>query len=85
MRRSHKNKNNEKLTNNYEKKLGLDSKYLDNPIFLSGERSDSYQYLSDDLENKLASWKFHCLSWTERATAINSVLSSLPNYTIMRQ
>lgn len=49
-------------------------------MFLTRRRSESFQFLLDKLNNRLTSWKSHCLSWAGRSTLINSTLANIPSY-----
>lgn len=64
------------------KKLRRDVVYLSAPMFLSRAPSKSFSYLHGKLEAKLSGWRSKCLSWAGRETFINSVVQTIPNYTM---
>ncbi|PKI45620.1 hypothetical protein CRG98_033936 [Punica granatum] len=64
------------------RKLKEDSRYLGNPFLLKRKRKESFQLIIDKIKNKLSAWKAKSLSWAGRATLINSVISSIPIYTM---
>lgn len=64
------------------KKLKKDVVYLGTPMFLLRAPSKSFSYLHEKLEAKLSGWRSKCLSWAGRETLINSVVQTIPNYTM---
>lgn len=62
------------------RKLQSYAKYLGNPMFLARRRSKSFPFILDKLNNRLASWKSHCLSWAGRSMLINWNLANIPSF-----
>lgn len=59
-----------------------DATCLGAPFLLTRAPSKDFAYLQAKLEAKLAGWRSKCLSWAGRATLINSVAQTIPNYTM---
>lgn len=55
-------------------------KYLGFPIFHKKPEKGDFQFLIDNLNNKLAGWKTKFLNMTGRVTLAKSSLANIPNY-----
>lgn len=63
--------------------LHKDYKYLDNPHFIKRNKVESFNYLVEKMQHRLASRKQDTLFWAGRATMIKSVISNLLLYTVI--
>lgn len=59
-----------------------DATYLGALLLLTRAPFKDFAYLQTKLEARLAVWRSKCLSWAGRATLINSVAQTIPNYTM---
>ncbi|KAF3626028.1 hypothetical protein FXO38_29486 [Capsicum annuum] len=57
-------------------------KYLGFPILNHQPRAKDFQYIIDNMENKLANWKTNFLTPMGRLTLIRSTLNAIPAYTM---
>jgi len=55
-------------------------KYLGLPITSYHPKSSDYQYIIDNMNNKLKGWKARFLTLAVRTTLVKSVLASIPTY-----
>ncbi|MCI19046.1 putative ribonuclease H protein, partial [Trifolium medium] len=52
-------------------------KYLGVPLTGRAPRREDFQYIIDQVQNKLASWKAHLLSFAGRVTLAKSVMEAI--------
>lgn len=57
-------------------------KYLGVPILHSRQTCSTYSYILDSALKRLSSWKIGCLAMAGRITLAQSVLATLPSYTM---
>ncbi|PKI72827.1 hypothetical protein CRG98_006807 [Punica granatum] len=63
-------------------KLKKDSRYLSNPFLVKKKRKETFQFIIDEIRDKLSSWKAKLLAWAGQATLVNTMISFIPIYTM---
>lgn len=71
------------LSNSLDVALTNDhGKYLSVPLLHSKVKKQTYSHVIDKVKALLSNWKASSLSLAGRLTLINSILMSIPNYTM---
>ncbi|XP_026444346.1 uncharacterized protein LOC113344629 [Papaver somniferum] len=69
------------LINNLKvKKIALNEKYLGLPLFITRSLSDSFNYLNDHFDKRVAKWKGKHFNQAGRSVVVQNVLKSSPIY-----
>lgn len=62
------------------KKIVLNEKYLGIPLFITRSRTDSFNYLNDHFDKRVAKWKGNHFNQDGRSVMVQNVLKSSPIY-----
>lgn len=62
------------------KELPRETKYLGNPLFLSGGKSKAFEDLHARVESRIMGWKTNMLSNAGRAVLVKLVITTIPSY-----
>uniref|UniRef100_A0A803NNJ0 Reverse transcriptase domain-containing protein n=1 Tax=Cannabis sativa TaxID=3483 RepID=A0A803NNJ0_CANSA len=59
-----------------------DETFLGNPLFVSGNRRQDFQFIIDNVRNRMDGWRAKLLSQAARTVLIKNVISAIPIYSM---